>query len=314
MAVSPDLAALAPWAALMALALLAWLSALGSPVLGFVAELLADARSTVFYRKFAQQMSKAGLLWLLTALLLAGLAAALRTPEARALIATLLGRPDIALPPAAALACLILFSLLHATTWTRLKGSRGLHKLLGLLAAASGLASVWLLLSLSRLLANLDPKAVEPTTFTDHLFIPAASPFWPGLGAALLLALACSGGMGLAYALLRRNRDDWGRDYYGFALRLGAQWTLACLLVSAGFLAWLAWTVQPDVQGLLADAASRVGGITAAASLVLALTAYLVVWRSDAPLRQKPAILTAALLLLLLLAGICLLGMRHLAS
>ncbi len=315
MAVSPDLMALAPWAVLAALVLLAWLSALGSPVLSFTAEILADARAMVFHRKFAQQVSKAGLLWLPAALLLTGLTAALWPSEASALATLLLARPELSAPPAATLLLFAVFSTLHAATWARLKASRGLHKLLGLLAAASGLASAWLLLSLSRLLlAGLGSETAVPFAIQDHVLIPAASPFWPLLGLALTMALVCAGGLGLAYALMRRNRDDWGRDYYGFALRFGAAWTLLLLVTTAGFLGWLAAGHVLKGALLPADPVLRAAAVTTGAALLLALAGNLIVWRSTAPLRQKPIILASCLLLLLLLAGICLAGLRILSA
>jgi hypothetical protein len=307
-----DLTALALWAALAALALLAWLSALGSPVLSASAEFLADARGKVFYNKFAQQLSKAGLIWLLAALLLTGLVVALRNAEANMLLSLLSEQPMLLLPLAIALALLATFAVLHATTWRRLKESRGLHKLLGLLAAFASLASIWFALSLCRLLAILN-RADPAIVIQDHFLIPATAPFWPLLGLAVMLAVACAGGLGLVYMVMRRNKDDWGRDYYGFALRLGAGWTLLGLGLQAGFLGWLTSMHLLTGLALPANPILRAGVIITTSTLLLAMLTYLLVWRNATPLRQKPAIILAALLLLLMHAGLCLAGFQLLA-
>lgn len=306
-----DLTALALWAALAALALLAWLSALGSPVLSALAEILADVRSKVFYHKFAQQLSKAGLIWLLAALLLTGLAVALRNAEASMLLSLLNEQPILLLPLVIALALLASFAVLHATTWRRLKESRDLHKLLGLLAAFSSLALIWFAFSLCRLMAILDQTA-PAIRIQDHFLIPATAPFWLLLGLVVMLALACAGGLGLAYTVIRRNKDDWGRDYYGFALRLGAGWTLLSLGLLAGFLGWLASVHLQALLALAADPILRAGVIITALALLMAMLAYLFVWRSTTPLRHKPVIGLAVLFLLLMLAGLCLAGFQFL--
>ncbi|EGJ51449.1 hypothetical protein Desaf_3152 [Desulfocurvibacter africanus subsp. africanus str. Walvis Bay] len=313
MPLSADLTALALWAALAALALLAWLSALGSPVLSASAEILADVRSKVFYHKFAQQMSKAGLIWLLVALLLTGLVMALRKAETSMLLSFLNEQPMLLLPLVIALALLISFALLHATTWRGLKESRGLHKLLGLLAALASLASIWFALSLCRLLA-IQNRADPAIVIQDHFLIPATAPFWLLLGLVVMLALACAGGLGLAYTVMRRNKDDWGRDYYGFALRLGAGWTLLSLGLQAGFLGWLASVHLLAGLALAADPILRAGVIITASALLVAMLAYLFVWRSDTPLRHKPVIGLAVLFLLLMLAGLCLAGFQFLGQ
>jgi hypothetical protein len=311
MPLSADLTTLALWAALAALALLAWLSALGSPVLSASAEILADVRSKVFYHKFAQQMSRAGLIWLLLALLLTGLVMALRIAETSMLLSFLNEQPMLLLPLVVALTLLISCALLHATTWRRLKESRGLHKLLGLLAALASLASIWFAFSLCRLLAILDQTA-PAIRIQDHFLIPATAPFWLQLGLVVMLALACAGGLGLAYTVIRRNKDDWGRDYYGFALRLGAGWILLSLGLLVGFLGWLASMYFQAILALAADPILRAGVIIAASALLVAILAYLFVWRTATPLRHKPVIGLAVLFLLLMLAGLCLSGFQFL--
>jgi len=305
-----DLATLAPWALFTGLVLLAWLAACGSPALSATAEILADARQKVFLRKLAQQVSKVGPAWLVAALLLTGLAMALCQAQAATVATALLASPALWAPPAVSLGALLVFSLLHALTWAKLKESRGLHKALGLLAALSGLGLIWLLLSASRLLTVLEPEALGSASLLSHVTMPAASPFWPLLGLAWLLALACAGGLGLAYVLMRRTRDDWGRDYYGFALRFCAGWTLLFLALQAGFLGWLSLAHVLDTLALPTDNVLLTALATTAATLLPALAAYLLVWRSAAPLRQKPLMVAGAMLLPLMLAGICLAGMK----
>ena len=55
------------------------------------------------------------------------------------------------------------------------------------------------------------------SVFSSSMALPMAV-MYPLLSMASAAALSC------AYLVLRRNRDDFGRDYYNFSLRLAARW------------------------------------------------------------------------------------------
>lgn len=194
---------------------------------------------------------------------------------------------------------------------------------LTLFASGGGRAALPLLTASGGHLAAAQAAAVQ-----------GAGLFWPLLATALALAGAGGGGVGLIWLLVRRQADDFGRDYYVFAARtcarraaLGAwlllpalAWLLFALLrdfsllpqaaaaVEAALGAVPAWLAQPVAEHLAAcpelpaEAVRSLAVLLPAAggSCLLALLAALLwtgVARSAIPLRAKPAMGAAVLCL-----------------
>lgn len=273
------------------------LAGLASPLLACGIELTGLAKKQVFYRKTAQHLSVMGLscgLYILvvlggTWLLVASRAPETPLPDPKALLGT---------TGLSALAMWLAANLAYVFTWKSLHEARGLHATLGLAAGVGGLTS------LIRLILTLLPMAA-PVAEAGAPAAPALdlTPLLaPCAGLAVVLALALAGTTGLTYILYRRNRDDWGRDYYTFALKLCAKWAGLALLASLAGLAWLGYTalwphLAEALRGLTLPLSIGAGAGLVADILLLAL------WRSTAPLRQKLLVLLAAPLVLVLLSG-----------
>jgi hypothetical protein len=124
---------------------------------------------------------------------------------------------------------------------------------------------------------------------------------WAFLLNAAALAAALGPTLGAVYLLLRRSRDDFGRDYYVFGLRSLASVGAAGAVISPVLIAVTAWMaysgrlglghgpallVLPDVYGCWAAA---VGLLLVAAVLLFRVRA------ADIPQRRKASILFAVL-------------------
>ena len=114
----------------------------------------------------------------------------------------------------------------------------------------------------------------------------------------LLLAfgLAAAGCLGLIWLLLRRNIDDYGRDYYGFAAKWCARW--------AAVGGWAAAAVGV-LLGIASDSTGT--GAVGMGFFLVPLLAASIVWTtvsaSSMPMRHKIGMVACIFLLALSLAG-----------
>lgn len=135
-------------------------------------------------------------------------------------------------------------------------------------------------------------------------------PLWALFAWLLLLCPALGAACGQVWVLFKRRRDDFGRDYYSFALKSCARVGRLSAIISLIPAFFAIWTLS--IQPLAATAASEAGlpvagvnalhaNIWAAAGLLLPLIAALLwtrVARSATPLRHKVALLLCPVLLL----------------
>lgn len=189
----------------------------------------------------------------------------------------------------------LLLLLLYTGTWQALKKVRPLHILFGLLAALLFLGSLFLGCLLA---ANIqqpmlftflwsDPLVLLQTLLADFLTTP---PMWAMVG-----YLFCTGvvfGMALAqiWLILRRQRADFGRDYYAFAMQYCARIALMFTVFSTALVGGVYWLLrqstppelsQPHDPGILLIAA----GLPLCCCLL-----WLVIVKSSTPMRHKPGV------------------------
>lgn len=299
----PDFGSLALLVA-MSLQLLLELSGLGSLAVAFLAEGLAETRKQVFLRKLAQQLSTMAL-WLLGyTVVSAGLMLWLIASGKPDALAFFTKKPVLALPLAVAFGLAVLLSVLYRATWKSLRERKTLHRIIGLLAALCGFLG--LALAVSGKLTLLEPVKYgyffKPSSLESFYLDPPLNLYWPMLAHVLLWCLAGGAGLGLVYLLMRRNKDDYGRDYYTYAMRWLARFTAVPALLQLGAAAALiapAWATVPVEMKSTATGLAA-GGVMAA---VLAAILLFNVSRAEAPLRSKPAILGSVALLACALAG-----------
>ncbi|MDL2272583.1 hypothetical protein LJC23_06080 [Desulfovibrio sp. OttesenSCG-928-I05] len=140
------------------------------------------------------------------------------------------------------------------------------------------------------------------TELTDFFFaIPPESFFWPVMLHMLPLAIGTAGAFGAFWLLIRRKRNDFGRDYYAFALPYSAKWALCGTLLSLGTVFYAYSRAGEFMLPELSHPPSILLATLCCALPALACLLWLLLIRSETPLRHKPGIVIA---LFALLAGV----------
>jgi len=222
------------------------LAAAGIPCLTALIGLRSTKQLKIFTDKFGQQAATFALfggLWAVLVFAGGGTVVYLLSPaEAR----ELLGFPR---PLAAVFAPLVLGAaafLAYRGLWHSRKVRRGLHTLLGV--GATGL--FWLALYAG--LATLRPMATGlPVAGWGEQFLPAGpTVFWRILAECLVLSLHLAGVFTGAWLVWRRNKDDFGRDYYNFTMRLSAAAGFAFGLAALALVGWVCLGLMPAMGEL----------------------------------------------------------------
>lgn len=276
------------------------LAVTGLPFLCLSAQRQAVTRHTAFPDKLARQ---GALLATLAAFILAAasMAVILRTVQIRPDLpegpfrATLLAAPAL-------LAGTGICAALYLAGWKRIRGSV-LHRCAGLAAGVGGIGATVGGYSLARTVLlpghPLPADATAAATLRALVGAPADSLLWPVLAQSVFVAAGAAGALCLAWLLTRRDRDDFGRDYYNYAFGVCARWalggTLCAMPVTVYVLYRAATLASPNLTALPPL-------LPLAGTLVLPLAAcglWGTVIRSATPLRHKVGIVSALVLLML---------------
>jgi hypothetical protein len=135
---------------------------------------------------------------------------------------------------------------------------------------------------------GLAPK-MDPLALPELLHNPTVWLIW---AQGLFLALALAGGAGLLFLVARRNKEDYGRDYYAWAVRtcaaralssgmVQALWGMAAFTVLS--LPWAGMALQ-DPSSWFATALAAISGSSSLAVLFAFLVLSLLAWLSLIPL------------------------------
>ncbi len=258
---------------------------LGIPGLSFLVRATGALRKKVFMSKLALQLARLGLLFIVAVTLLTGAALAACWHQGWAGETWLTSQQFW---EAALYFCLIalIFFGLYFITWNKLSRFHLLHlfpSALAIVAAKAFLALViW---SLWREMDPLNPIWPNPESI-----------FWPILVQVYILSLAAGSALGLLYLLHRRNRDDFGRDYYRFALGSTAKWGIFFSAISPLTCIWL-FAVSREALDLYALILPGAGyGLL----LTLFILGMLRIAKSTHPLRHKFTILLCPVLIWLI--------------
>ena len=273
--------------------LLVALAALGAPLLVLLLEISAEARSKVLYRKAAQHVSRAGLVFIIYFLLVAGAAMGMLISRFPALAGPWLDNPKPLLPALASLGVCLVAQIVCVATWKAWRKAKAAHMMVSTVGALSGLFSVVALTTLGWLVWTAPDEAIPTLGCADLWTAPLSSPLWPLTAQGALLAVTAAAGLGLIYVLSRRAKDDFGRDYYALAFRALTGWGAGFLVLQGTVHAWLI-----NVSGLPPDGVARWTWLAALGTCGLALLCWLVVAKNEHPLRLKALVVLAALLLM----------------
>ena len=266
------------------------LGAFGSPAVAVLGEMAAKTKGKIFYDKFGQQTGAMGRILLLLLILVWGAAVGVAYTRFPQLAARLWAPGTPFLPVAIAAGAFLLASLVHFSTWKTMGRAKGVHIAIGLIAAIASMTAIALAVPAKLILA--DPSA-EAAVLSRPMILPLAVMY-------CLFAVASAAALGCAYLVLRRNKDDFGRDYYNFSLPLAARWAIIPML---GFLACQGWlfAVLPDAFRTMTTG-TPLGLVWLAAVVLGAACAvlWLLVARSKSPLRLKGLCFLALVLMWLM--------------
>ena len=196
--------------------------------------------------------------------------------------------------------------LVRRATWTGLNHLPTTRFFLGLLPTLLGLfLTARFLMPLEHIRAFLrNPQAAEAPKALLEALSPEAgfsALLFPRFSYALTTGLAATAVFGIWYLLLRRNRDDFGRDYYTFALKFCARWG-AALTASASAAAWWVLLGLTDVTNGPDEVTQLSFACTAGASMVTCLL-LLFMSISSVPMRNKFTAVLAGFAFLIALFG-----------
>lgn len=279
---------LPPWIfallpALLMLAALFW----GAPAIALISELIGMVTNKPFPIRCGQQVSKLalkghGVFWLAAIAAGAFLFAHPFWMSEFAQVNQLLLLLILALP---ALGSLLLAA--YDLSWKGSKQRRLMHFLLGCLANVCIKYGYWGLVVLALLLFRGLP-------LNTPAFIPTSgSALWPFFGLWMPLSLSLASGLGLCYLVLRRDKDDWGRDYYRFAAPFLAKWHLMTSLACLALLIWLFLSLKDGMNLFLPWIFYP--GMASVGCLALGMLLTLALILNENPMRMKVAMLGVVL-------------------
>lgn len=260
----------------------------GAPAIALVSELIGLISGKPFPARAGRQMSRLALgghvlFWLIIAIC------------AMAMVSPSLWRSDFVVDNSLLVmtaAALPFFGSLalagYDLGWKMARDRKIIHFLLGCVANLTIKYGYWGLALMGLLYfrnVGIDSPAFLP---------PWGSALWPLLMLWLPLSLYLAAGAGLCYLLLRRNADDWGRDYYRFAAPFLAKWHAVFGLVVLVVLVWL----YASLKGVFNLHLPQISyaGIAAVACLGLSASLALLVGTSENPMRLKVSMVATAVL------------------
>lgn len=287
--------------ALAAVAASLVLAACFGPIFAVASERLSVSRKRGFYARTGQQIAQMALLiGMLAAIAIAAGIAWLASDEP-ALLAFPYRLPLGVTGAAIALSLLLL--ALYVSLRPRKGPSGTLHVALGVVCGAFSLCSLFLCTSLARRLIHTVPEIDPALPWADQLIIffmiPGKSFFWPLLLQSVPLGFAFTAAFTGVWLLIMRERQNFGRDYYAFALPYCAKWALWATLLAIPAGAYAFFRGSRDI--MLPELSHPPSFLLVALSVILPLVAcllWLLLIKSEHPMRRKISVILACALLL----------------
>ncbi|MBG0791059.1 MAG: hypothetical protein H0S80_11235 [Desulfovibrionaceae bacterium] len=257
------------------------MAALGCPAVAVLGEISAKANKKVFLDKYGQQTGTMGLILLAFLLLVTGAGVGIGLYRYPQLLEQSLDTRSPFFAGTVLFAVFAVTALIYFPTWKRMRSAKAAHILIGMVSALSAVSAV-AVVTPAKLAYNVSQGAPSQETLAtaSAMALPLSAMYG-------LLVLAAAASLSLAYLVIRRNKDDFGRDYYNFALRLAARWALLPMI---GFLAcqgWLYARLPESMQVMILGTPLAYVWSGLVALGVVSVALWLVLARSESPLRLK---------------------------
>ncbi len=269
------------------------LAAAGMPLVSAAGGFFRTKRIKIFLDKFGQQTTTFALLGGGYVFLLAILSAAVLPVLAPESATFFFHLPLPLVPLAVPLVLGAALFLAYRGLWQRMKNTKKVHSLIGITSGLAFFLAIYAAISAFRLLSLHAPM---PLDAADFLFPPRNAFFWPILVQTLALALCLAGGFGGLYLVIRRNKDDFGRDYYDFTLKLASRWALLAGIPQLAALGHVYNGLWSFASVHAASAFLFWAMVASLALWIISLALWAVVALSPYALRLKWAVLAAPLL------------------
>lgn len=266
------------------------MAALGSPAIAVLAEISAKTRNKILFDKYGQQTAALGLILTIAMILICGASLGIALVKYPDLFREHITPGSPFFNGLTAFGVFVVAGLLYFPTWKKMRDAKPAHIALGLVATFAALIGLAIVVpaKLAFNFSQAGPSA-EALAKTAMLAQPMSAMY-------ALLVLAAAAALSMVYLIVRRNRDDFGRDYYNFALRIGARWAMLPMIGFLGCQGWLYARLPEDIQVLVLGTplAFVWAGLVAIGAACCFL--WLFLGRSETPLRLKGlAFLAAAL-------------------
>ena len=200
----------------------------------------------------------------------------------------------------------LLAAILLLAVYLAVRPQKGLagpgHLIVGILASLCAAFSFFCCIGVVRRLLHSPPDGDMTLPWMPQLLqffsIPADSFFWPLLIQSIPLGLAFAAAFACIWLLLMRGKQDYGRDYYTFALPYCARWAagFTLLAVCAGVYVFheSRAIMLPELSN---EPSLLLDGLTAGLPLLAGLI-WLLIARSAHPMRHKISVTLACIFLL----------------
>ena len=282
----------------------ATLAAIGAPIMAVILEITAKARKKIFYDKLAQQITALTLILYLLFIICLGGTAAFFSRQMPWLKDWFINPASPVMIFYITLGIALAGLIPYKYTWKKLKKSKPLHIMLGSIGALGGLATIHVATVVMQKFFTLQMESPNPAVpavpfFTHFQQIPGKA----GLclaGIYLIMALSFAATASGLYLVIRRNKDDFGRDYYKFSLPVVSRWalfpTLIQLAASAGVIYYIC---GPNISTLYQNIPVAISFGTSLLLTIICCAIWIITWRSETPMRHKISLSLTPLLVIL---------------
>jgi heme/copper-type cytochrome/quinol oxidase subunit 2 len=253
------------------------MAALGSPIVALLGELAAKSKSKVFYDKYGQQTASMGVILLILLILVEAVGIALLITKYPQHADQVMAQRSAFIPVLAAAGAYFLFGLPYLFLWKKMRNAKGMHIALGIAASIGAISMVALVIP-AKLSFTFEGSTVAPEI--SALFLPMSIMY------AIMIIVAAAG-LSCAWLVMRRNKDDFGRDYYNFSLPLAARWAFIPMI---GFLVcqgWLFIVLPETIKAMVTGTPLGIVWAVGAGLSLLCAIIWLLIARSQTPLRLK---------------------------